>query len=225
MKLVLFDIDGTLLISKGLGREAKFHAILEVFGKETQARTFPFGGKTDWQLLNELLSEHGIAPEEIADKLNEYQEAFAQRMADLANNYTASVLPGAFDLVHAMRDREDTIVGLVTGNTEKTTPIKLRLAGFDPDWFVVGAFGNESDNRNDLPKLALSRAIEYSGKQIQPHDVYVIGDTLADLECARALGAVAVIVLTGFEDPEALRDGKPDYLLPNLTHFWETVKF
>ncbi len=223
MKLLLFDIDGTLLISQGLGRAAKSLAMQEVFGTDAGVMTHPFGGKTDWQILNELLHPLGWTTDTIGEHMPRYQQIFAGHMQALSQEHVATALPGALELVQAMNQRSDVIVGVVTGNTRETAPVKLRLGGFDPTWFKVGAYGNESHNRNDLPKLALERAIAYTGQTIVPQDVWVIGDTLADVECARAIGAKVAVVLTGFEDKVLLLASQPDVVLEDLTQFEERV--
>jgi phosphoglycolate phosphatase len=223
MKLMLFDIDGTLLISNGLGREAKAHTMREVFGTEANVRTHPFGGKTDWQILNEILIPLGYSSDDIGAQMPVYQSVFARYMRELSPQFPPTPLIGAQELLRDMQGRDDVLLGLVTGNTRETAPVKLRAGGFDPDVFKVGAFGNESHNRNDLPKLALARAIAHTQKSIAPHDVYVIGDTVADVDCARAVGAVAVVVLTGFEERETLLQSQPDVILNNLTEFWQKV--
>jgi phosphoglycolate phosphatase-like HAD superfamily hydrolase len=219
VKLLLFDIDGTLLISNGLGRVAKQAAMQVVFGTDAGVMDHPFGGKTDMQILWELLEPLGWTIGRIRERMPHYQDVFAAHMARLADAYPPTPLPGAQALVQAMAQRDDVVVGLVTGNTRATTPVKLRAGGFDPAVFRVGAYGSESHNRNDLPALALQRAREYTGAAIQPANTYVIGDTLADVACARAVGAVAVAVLTGFEERAALLNSQPDYVLENLTEF------
>src|SRR5262249_51871990 len=97
--------------------------------------------------------------------------------------------------------------------------IKLRAAGFDPAWFPVGAYGHEARERDLLPAMAMARASDHYGYPFTPGDVIVVGDTLADIDCARALGAMAVVVGTGFEANEDLIAAKPDYFLNDLTEF------
>lgn len=222
-KLILFDIDGTLLMSKGATREAKAQAMIEIFGTAASVRDHHFGGKTDWQILYEVLKAEGISTQEIGEKMARYETAFAVKLAEVIGDFDVEALAGSQELVQYFRDREDMMLGLVTGNSSTTAPIKLRAANFDPAWFVVGAFGSEAENRNDLPPLALKRAIQLSGDEIAPEDVIIIGDTVADVECARVLGAVAVTVFTGFEDRELLIASDPDYILDDLTQFLDTV--
>lgn len=223
LKLILFDIDGTLLITQGASREAKARAMLEIFGTESTVREHPFGGKTDWQILSEVLATQGLSIDDIGARMGEYQARFAMHMAAIIDEFPVRPCPGALELVDTLRQRDDLLLGIVTGNTALTAPIKLRAGGFDPAWFKVGAYGSESANRNDLPGRALERAISHSGIPIAPHDVMVIGDTQADVECARALGAVAVTVFTGFEDRGTIIAAQPDYMLEDLTHFLDMV--
>lgn len=223
MKLILFDIDGTLLLVKGAGREAKAMAMVELFGTDAGARTHPFGGKTDWLILHELLEQHGYTADALGQMMAQYQARMGFHMAAIIGNYAVEACPGAHELVALLRERPDIMLGVVTGNVSTTAPLKLRAGGFDPAWFHVGAYGSESINRNDLSRLALERAVKLHGQTFQPQDVIVIGDTVADIECARAVGAVAVAVLTGFEEPDLLVAAQPDYLLPDLTHFLATI--
>jgi phosphoglycolate phosphatase-like HAD superfamily hydrolase len=224
-KLVLFDIDGTLLISKGATRVSNGLAIQDAFGVEVDTINHPFGGKTDWQILRELLEPVGISSSVIGQKMVFYEQAFAKRLSDVIADFDVQALPGAHDLVNDLVARADVMVGLVTGNTSLTAPIKLSAAQFKPQDFVVGAFGSESDDRNVLPGLALERAIALSQHEIAPADVIIIGDTTKDIDCARAIGAQIVTVFTGFEPRENIINARPDYMLEDLTHFLDYVVF
>jgi len=219
MKLALFDIDGTLLLSQGLGRAAKARAMRDIFGTEANVQTHPFGGKTDWQILNELLHPLGWTTEAIGARMAVYEQCFASYMRAMAADFPAVPLPGARELVQALNARTDVLVGVVTGNTRETAPVKLKAGGFEPSWFRVGAFGSESHDRSDLSALAVQRAEALIGASIEPSDVFVIGDTAADVACARAVGAVSVVVLTGFEERELLLASQPDYVLNDLREF------
>jgi len=219
VKLLLFDIDGTLMVSKGAGRVATKRAMQEVFGTLGQIDEVGFGGLTDWQIVAEALASEGFSLEDVGARMDVYAQALARHMADTLPQHEVYALPGALELVAACVRRDDLVVGLVTGNTAASAPVKLRAAGFNPADFVVAAYGSEAHDRNQLPFLALERARHFTGRHILASDVLVIGDTLADLRCARALGARCIIVLTGFEDSDALRQAQPDVLLPDLTHW------
>ena len=222
-RLILFDIDGTLLMTKGFGREAKRRAMLEHFGETGDIANHVFGGKTDWLTLIELLEPFGKTSEDIGRELPAFEELMAQYMRDISHEYDAEPIPHAMELVTNLREREDTLLGLVTGNMEKTAKIKLEMAGYDPDWFVVGAYGNESPDRDDLPELAIQRAKALTGQTFEQNQVIVIGDTAADIQAARAVDAVSVAVCTGFVHRDKLICRDPDFLLADLSTFIDLV--
>lgn len=222
-KLLLFDIDGTLLHSKGASREAKAQAMEEVFGMAANVRTHSFGGKTDWQILREVLEPHGVTGLEIGQKMPTFERIFAENMARIIPNFDVQALLGAKELLDYLGQRDDIMLGIVTGNTSLTAPVKLKAGGFNPAIFEVGAYGSEADDRNELPKLALDRAIAKARHDISGKDVIIIGDTVMDVLAARAIGGQAVTVFTGFEDREKLIASEPDYMLEDLTSFRTTV--
>ena len=157
-KVVLFDIDGTLLISRGIGRESKRRAMLEHFGATGDLDNHVFGGMTDWGILADLLAPLGMSAAEVGAEMASYQRVMARHMRAIRDDYHAEAMPHAMQLVAELRGRNDVLVGLVTGNTRMTAEIKLEMAGYDPEWFVIGAFGHESAARDDLTHLALERA-------------------------------------------------------------------
>jgi phosphoglycolate phosphatase-like HAD superfamily hydrolase len=217
-RLILFDIDGTLLVTKGVGRESTRRAMLEVFGTSSRLDDYWFAGQTDWAVLVELLAKHGFDGRVIAERMARYEESIARHMRDVFEQSTASACPGALDLVQRLARRDDVVLGVVTGNVSSVAPIKLQAAGYDPAWFLVGAYGNEAMSRNDLPRMALDRALGQV-ETLRPEDVIVVGDTAADVASARALGAVAVAVATGKTPREELAALMPDLLLNDLTGF------
>lgn len=221
--LLLFDIDGTLLTGNGVGRLATRAAMIEVFGKSGNIDAHHFAGKTDWYTLIELLDREGITPQEVARRLPDYERALAHHMAIAVQQRPVVPITGAHETLAQLRQSGDYLLGIVTGNLAATTPIKLRAAGFDPDWFPIGAYGSEAIERNDLPPIALKRANTYSGRTYTPDDVLVIGDTLMDIACARALGAKVAAVATGFSTREELEAAKPDYLIDSLTELLPIV--
>ena len=222
-RLVLFDIDGTLLISRGIGREAKRLAMLECFGKTGDLDNHVFGGKTDWRIIAELLAPYGVSAADVGRAMPAYETVMARHMSAIRECYPAEAIPHSLELVNALRQRENTLVGLVTGNTSKTAAIKLEMAGFNPASFPIGAFGNESAERADLTRLALQRARDLTGHAIKGSDVVVIGDTPDDIQAARAIDAIAVAVCTGYVPRDQLVSANPDFLLADLSAFLERV--
>jgi phosphoglycolate phosphatase len=222
-RLILFDIDGTLLRTNSAGRRATAAAMLEVFGTASTVDQHQFSGKTDFFTLTELLAAHGFDANAISARLDAFSHAMGRHMEIILKTEMAYALPGAMNAVNQLRVMPDRIIGLVTGNAPTSAHVKLRAAGFDPNWFPIGAFGTESVDRNALPTLAIERASAYCDCPIEPAQVVVIGDTLMDIACARAAGAVAVAVLTGFEDEALLRDARPDYVLDDLTQLFDIL--
>jgi phosphoglycolate phosphatase len=218
-RLILFDIDGTLVLTRGAGREATKLAMQEVFGAVGEIATHFFGGKTDWQTLVELLSVLGFTSDDVQRMMPVYNRVMGRHLANLIDHYPVLPCPNALEVVQYLHQHESALLGLVTGNVSSAAPIKLRAAGFDPSLFPIGAYGDEALERDDLPAMAMARAIEHYGHPLQPDQVVVIGDTPADIQCARALGAVAVGVLTGSGTREQLEATNPDFLLNDLSEF------
>lgn len=222
-KLILFDIDGTLIRTKGAGRVATQRAMLELYGTAGRIDLHHFGGKTDWLTLVELLTEHGYDHDRIGETMPEFEKVMAKHLEQAIKEAELRVLPGAMELVQGLLDDPRVLMGIVTGNTRLGASVKLRAGGFDPVWFKTGAYGSESVDRNHLSALALSRACALIERDIAPERVFVVGDTVMDIACARAIGAVAVAVKTGFEDHGVLADARPDFLLEDLTTFLDVL--
>ncbi len=222
MKLLLFDIDGTLVWTGGAGREATRLAMLEVFGTSGALDTHTFGGKTDWLTLVETL---GKSESEIAGHMPHYDTVMGRHILHIIGEYPVAPCPGGLDLIETLRHRDNVVLGLVTGNVLRASSVKLAAAGYDPAHFVVGAYGSERLSRDHLPALAVERAEKLTGHRFAPRDVWVIGDTAADASCARVINATMVGVKTGYGPaPREIADANPDYLLNDLTEFWDVVR-
>jgi phosphoglycolate phosphatase len=223
IELILFDIDGTLVMTRGAGRTSTRLAMMEVFGTDAGLDNHQFGGKTDWRTLHELLAERAYSHDDLRAFIPQYEEAMERHLSQIINDYEVTPCRASMELVQELRRRNNPAIGILTGNVSTTAPIKLRAAGFDPEWFPVGAYGSEALERDDLPALAVERAEKLLRRRIAPEQVVIIGDTPADVACARALGAVAVAVVTGFSSREELDATQPDYLLDDLSQFLGNV--
>ncbi len=212
MKLLLFDIDGTLLRIRGLGRVCVDNALCAYFGRAVSSDGVSFSGKTDPQIFRELIvREAGDADVALPPILDAYQAEVRARLETLH----VHPLPGAVELVGRLSRRRDVLLGLLTGNVEPMAYLKLRHIGLDRH-FAFGAFGSDHEDRNGLPAIALGRAAAHTGRPFRPEDTVVIGDTPRDIACARAVGARAVAVATGRFDRAALAMHRPDLLLDSL---------
>ena len=197
-RLVLFDIDGTLLWTDGAGRRAIHRALIEVFGA-TGPADHRFDGKTDPQIVRELMRDVGHDDAHIDARLQalfiRYVQCLREELRDPA--HPSKPLPGVTDLLDALARRSDVTLGLLTGNLVDGARAKLEAVGIDPDIFVVGAYGSDHELRPALPAIAQRRARARLGVDIAGSDIVVIGDTPADLQCGRDIGVRAIGVATG----------------------------
>lgn len=198
-KLVLFDIDGTILHAAGAGRRAITTAMAPLLGDGDAWERVRFDGKTDPQIVVELLTAAGHPePDDAALVQRVCDEYVAYLERELTQPASpATVLPGVTLLLEALEARTDVVLGLVTGNVAPGAALKLRAAGVAPERFRVGAYGSDSAHRPDLPPIAARRAEPLMGRVPSGHDVVIIGDTPADVHCGRPIGARALAVCTG----------------------------
>lgn len=198
MKVVLFDIDGTLLWTDGAGRRAIHLALGEVFGAAIPSG-HEFDGKTDPQIVRELLSLAGVASDaidaRIAEALERYLECLHKELA--GHDHVGKTFPGVSSLLDTLESREDVLLGLLTGNVHEGACAKLAAVGLERARFKVGAFGSDHADRPALPAIARRRAEELLGATVPGMDVVVIGDTPADMRCGLGIGARAIGVATG----------------------------
>jgi phosphoglycolate phosphatase-like HAD superfamily hydrolase len=209
MRLILFDIDGTLLWTDGAGRRAIQRALLDEMGTAGPIDRYRFDGKTDPQIVRELLTLAGHpeagAEARVAAVCRRYLELLEPELVRSAQ--ATRLLPGVPELLAALAPHETAgraLVGLLTGNLEGGATLKLRAAGLDPARFVVGAFGSDSGARPDLPAIAAERAAQHTGRRFTGPDVVIVGDTPDDVACGRPIGAHTVAVATGFYDVDQL---------------------
>ena len=218
MKLVLFDIDGTILWSDGAGRRAIHTALIEVFGT-TGPEGHRFDGKTDPQIVRELLGlagvERALIEERMQRLLARYVELLRAELA--APDHHPHVFPGVPELLDALESHDEVTLGLLTGNLAEGAHAKLASVGIDPDRFVVGAYGSDHADRPELPAVAQRRYAERTGRAIAGGDVVVIGDTPADLTCGRGIGARAIGVATGRYSVDELRAHEPHAVFDDLS--------
>ena len=217
-RLVLFDIDGTILWTDGAGRRAIHSALMEVFGSIGPA-DYWFDGKTDRQIVRDLMRLEGHDDPRIDEGMDRLLERYVECLAGELGQATfeARLLGGVAELLDALESRDDVVLGLVTGNVEPGAHAKLRAVGIDPARFPVGAFGSDHEHRPELPAIAQRRAREILGIDIRGADVVVIGDTPADIVCARSVDARAIGVATGRFPVEELQRHGAAAVFPDLT--------
>ncbi|HEX4683928.1 MAG TPA: haloacid dehalogenase-like hydrolase [Gemmatimonadaceae bacterium] len=217
MKLVLFDIDGTIMAGGGAGKRAVTRALVEVFGTSgpTDHR---FDGKTDPQIVRELMRLEGHGDPHIDERMPRLLERYLEYLHDeLQRPPHARLLPGIRELLDALEPRSDVVLGLLTGNLAAGARAKLAAVGLNPDRFRVGAYGSDHEVRGELPTVAQRRARDELGLDVPGRDVVVIGDTPNDLECGRRIGARAIGVATGHYTVDQLLAHAPAAVFPDLS--------
>ncbi|MPY87846.1 MAG: HAD hydrolase-like protein [Luteitalea sp.] len=225
VKLLLFDIDGTLITTGGAGVRAMMRALRTVsevpdgIGRVAlakRAREVALAGRTDSIILRDLLAPGAEALDTML--LARIREAYSTFLREelSASNGGPGVLPGVRSLLDALADRDDVTLGLLTGNFPEAAEIKLDFyeLGHHFGW---GAFGDDAYDRNDLLAVALERYRLRAAAPIDPADVLIIGDTPRDVACAHAGGALAISVATGIYSADELRACGADTVLDDLT--------
>jgi phosphoglycolate phosphatase-like HAD superfamily hydrolase len=218
IKLVLFDIDGTILLTDGAGKRAIHRALREVFGS-TGPDNHSFGGKTDPQIVRELMRIDGHEDPHIDDNMPRLLRKYVDYLEEELEASAAKVetMPGIHELLDALDRRDDVVVGLLTGNLVAGAKAKLGSVGIDFGRFKVGAYGSDHEARGELPAVAQRRARDELGVDVTGSDVVVIGDTPADIHCGQSIGARAIAVATGFYTVEALREHHPAAVFEDLS--------
>jgi phosphoglycolate phosphatase-like HAD superfamily hydrolase len=215
-RLILFDIDGTLLSAGGAPRRAFRRALIEHFGTDGDESHMDFSGKTDPQIVYELMGPAGFGDDRIGERIERLFEHYLEGLErELEGEAGHRLHPGAAEVVASLAEDPRVVLGLVTGNVERGA--RLKLERFDL-WrrFAVGAFGSDHRDRDRLPQIAIERACRLTGRQFAGGDAVVVGDTPADVQCARAVGAMAVAAATGRPTRDELEAARPDVLLESL---------
>lgn len=216
MKVILFDIDGTLVHSGGAGKRAMNQSFEEVYGIKDGLLKVALGGKTDPRILEEALMINEIDSSE-ENKIRFRDRYFVLLVGWIDQDLPGKkIYPGILELVERLDQMEDVEIGLLTGNWHQGA--KTKLGHFDLyKYFPFGAFGDDSFDRNDLLPFALQRCATNGKIQPTPSQTIVIGDTPADVECAHVHGAKALAVGTGFCEFKDLEQSNPDWLLKDFS--------
>lgn len=217
-RLVLFDVDGTLVLTGGAGARAMTLALRDLLGVENGFEGIPMPGRTDGIILKDALERGGHPNDEavLEDFQRRYLEHLAREIHHPAPGKFKGVMPGVRALLDALAGRDNVLLALLTGNYRGAA--RLKLEHFDLwRYFRCGAFADDAHERNDLVPVAVSRARECGFPEVAPGHVVVIGDTALDVACARAAGARAIAVATGGVDVETLRSSGADAVFEDLS--------
>ena len=218
MFVVLFDIDGTLVLTGGAGQAAFAGTFLEDFGVPYFPDDVMFAGRSDRAIAEDIMLHHGM--ETSADNWSQFESCYCDRLQAALPTRQGHVLPGVADLLKELDQLDGVALGLLTGNLERGA--RAKLAHYDLlDYFAFGGFGDVSRERNDIAAQAVRAARGYlsesnSDGQDAISGVMVLGDTVNDIRCAKSIGAYAVAVATGSTSPAKLASENPHLLLNDL---------
>jgi phosphoglycolate phosphatase-like HAD superfamily hydrolase len=218
--LLLWDIDGTLLLTDGAGMRGMARASRRIYGDSFCWDGVRASGRLDPVIFEDALARNGLTADE--DGHRRFHDAYLVELeAELALvGKAARTMPGIREAIATLLERstsrQDIVQGLVTGNYARAAPLKLRACGLDPAWFEINAFGDEGKTRPDLVALAMKRCADRFGRAPDPRSVIVIGDTPFDVECAHAHGCIAFAVATGIHDIDELRATGADIVVQDL---------
>jgi len=215
-RLLLFDVDGTLVDCGPQVRPLFAQALVEVFGTAGACNRYDFAGKTDPRIVLDLMIEAGVAEEEVKRLLPEIRRIYLEKLAAALDREGMRLLPGVAEILERQAARPELALALLTGNWEPGARTKLSRFGLNR-YFAFGAFGCDGIDRAELPPVALERAEARVGRRFRPAEVLIIGDSLYDVSCARAHGIPCLAVATGRTSAEALRAAGADWVVPDLS--------
>jgi phosphoglycolate phosphatase-like HAD superfamily hydrolase len=214
-RLVLFDIDGTILTDRGASRSAFADALAAVYGYRGDLSRYDFSGRTDPQIAHMVLRDAGHAAHDIESALPRLWDRYLDGLAKNATPERVQVMPGIRELLARLASHDDVVLALLTGNLEQGARLKLGGPGLN-HYFAFGAFGSDSADRTDLPPIAMRRASEHLGCEFGGADVVIIGDSVYDVRCGVPYQATTIAVASGKTTAETLRAENP-------RHFFESA--
>lgn len=217
IKLVLFDIDGTLVRTGGAGVKAFARAFQTEFGLHDGSEKLKFAGRTDVSLVREFFSHHGITPD--ATHFERFFETYLRHLDEMIVKCEGEVCPGVHDFLNQLRTHANSPgIGLLTGNIRRGAEIKLRHYNLWKN-FAFGGFADDHEERDCIAAIAKERGEEILKIKLRDEEVLVIGDTPLDVRCARAIGAKVLAVATGGSNVDELQMHKPDWAVEDLRAF------
>jgi phosphoglycolate phosphatase len=227
MRLVLFDVDGTLISTRGAGMRAFYRALKLIFDVDVNEEVIQPDGKTDPLILKELLAYFDLADKwqdkTASDLFSAYLAYLEEEMGRAREEGAITVLPGVVEFLNMLVGQQDLCIGLVTGNLEKGAHIKLRNAGLD-GYFRFGGYGSDSEDRTVLTRIGIQRGAQLVAPEAVENS-YVIGDTPLDIRHGHAAGADVIAVASAKYSMDELRAEEPDLLVSDLTSGDSIIRF
>ncbi|MBI2945641.1 MAG: HAD family hydrolase [Candidatus Wallbacteria bacterium] len=215
-RIVLFDIDGTLMLSGGAGARALGTAFRELHQVPEVMAEITYAGRTDPSIVRDIFRVKLGRPGADGEVERILERYVAHLQGEIGTSPKAQVLPGIEPLLQSLSGRDDVVLGLLTGNIERGARLKLGRFGLDR-YFEFGGFASDSEDRDEIARVALGRAQERFGAGVTAADTVVVGDTPRDISCARAIGARVLAVATGPHSSAELAGHTPDWLFDDLS--------
>lgn len=223
MKLVIFDLDQTLVDLISVHDATVKELFKRYFGLDASLLEIDFAGKSLTENMAELARLKGIVHSEFTEKskllLERYEKIFQANIPPTASNH---ILPGVMPLLEEL-SKTDNFVVLYTGDSPGVTQIVLEATGLGK-YFKFSVYGTEAKSRVDMARLAIKKAEQLTGARFKGKDVVIVGDSVRDVECGKQLNALTIAVATGFHSEEQLLSKKPDYLFENFENYWKVLK-
>lgn len=220
-RLLLWDIDGTLISTGAAGQRAIVRATAERFGGNGDLDGVEIAGRTDTGIAHQVLEKYSAPVTD--ESVDSFLDLYVRLLAEELPRRQGRVLPGVLELLQRCARQPDTTLGLLTGNLERGARLKLEHYRLWP-FFAFGAFADDHHDRNELGAFALSRALEGTGINFAGSQVDVIGDTGHDITCGKAFGARTVAVATGSWSREQLAAHRPDFLFDDFSNGDEVIE-
>jgi len=204
-RLVLFDVDGTLVDCGPQVRPLFAAALAEVWGTAGDLDGYSFAGKTDPRIVRDLMRAAGVPDDEVRAGMPRMRRAYLDRLEAALDRERMCLLPGVEALLARLAADPGVAVGLLTGNWERGARIKLGRFGLGRH-FPFGAFGDDGIDRAELPPVALERAEAATGRRFRAEEVLIVGDSIEDVRCASAHGVRCLAVATGWTSAASLHE-------------------
>lgn len=215
-KLLLFDIDGTILSTHGIPRKAMKRVLETRFNNFKYDDDYNYSGRTDWEIVEHLLDFGNIEyPRDLESLKVIFYEFAVELKKELDNGLLPHVYRGAEKLIRILDESNNCNIGLLTGNIARGAELKLQAVDLYK-YFPIGAFGDDAKNRIDLADIAINRSLKHHGMKTNKNNTWIIGDSIHDIRCAHANSLRSLAVCTGFTSREELEKENPEFIIENF---------
>lgn len=219
-RLLLWDIDATLITTAGAGDQALRHVVRQRYGVEDNLHDIEIAGRTDAAIVQSILQKYGTAT--TIENIGRFLDEYIDHLRELLPRLNGHVLPGIAEILERLHPCPDRVLALLTGNLRRGAQLKLQRYGLW-DYFEFGAFADDHPDRNELGAFARQRAQEKHGHGFDAARIDVIGDTGHDIACGKAVGARTIAVATGSWTREQLAAHQPDFLFDDLSDVEDVI--